>query len=77
MQQSQKERTMGRMKDLAIEVDNMENLVTDALRAAAELEQKFFLQGETKYSEKFFSQVTLPLHQIVAFIRNGEEVDYV
>jgi len=48
MQQSQKERTMGRMKDLAIEVDNMDKLVTDALRAAAELEQKVLPSGGDK-----------------------------
>jgi hypothetical protein len=76
-QQSQKEETMSKTKELAIELDNVDKLVTDALRAASALEQNFFFQGETEYSQKIFSQVTLPLHQIVAFLRNGEEVDYV
>lgn len=68
---------MSKVKTLAIELDNVDKLVTDALRAAAALEQDFFFQGETEFSQKFFSQVTLPLHQIVSFLRNGEEVDYV
>jgi hypothetical protein len=68
---------MGKMKQLAIDLDNIDRLITDALRAAALTEQEFFFQGETEYSKKFFEQVTLPLHQIVAFLRNGEEVDYV
>jgi len=68
---------MSRLKDLAIEADNVDKLVTDALRAAAELEQKFFLEGETEYYNKFFGQVTLPLHQIIDFLRTGREVDYV
>jgi hypothetical protein len=77
-QQNQKERTtMGKMKQLAIDLDNVEKLVTDALRNAAMTEQEFFFQGDTEYSKKFFEQVTLPLHQIVAFLRNGDEVDYV
>ena len=68
---------MAKMKALAIDLDNIDKLVTDALRAAASTEQDFFFQGETEFSKKFFEQVTLPLHQIVAFLRNGEEVDYV
>ena len=68
---------MSKMSGLAIELDNIDRLVTDALRAAALTEQEFFLQGETEYSKKFFEQVTLPLHQIVDFLRNGNEVDYV
>jgi hypothetical protein len=75
---------MSKTKDLYIkrmnwakDLDAIDRLVTDALRAASLAEQQFFLDGETKYSEKFFKQVTLPLHQIVAFLRNGEEVDYV
>ena len=68
---------MSRLKDLAIEADNVDKLVTDALRAAAELEQKFFLEGETEYYNKFFGQVTIPLHQIIDFLRTGREVDYV
>jgi hypothetical protein len=76
-QQNQKEEMMSKTKQLAIELDNIDKLITDALRAAALTEQEFFFQGETEYSKKFFEQVTLPLHQIVAFLRNGEEVDYV
>ena len=76
-QQNQKEEMMSKTKQLAIELDNIDKLITDALRAAALTEQEFFFQGETEYSKKFFEQVTLPLHQIVAFLRDGEEVDYV
>jgi len=68
---------MSNTKALAIDLDNVDKLITDALRSAAMLEQQFFFDGNTEYSKKFFEQVTLPLHQIVAFLRNGEEVDYV
>lgn len=68
---------MSKMSGLAIDLDNIDRLVTDALRAAASTEQEFFFQGDTEYSKKFFEQVTLPLHQIVDFLRNGNEVDYV
>jgi hypothetical protein len=75
---------MSKLKDQHIkrmnwakDIDAIDRLVTDALRASSLAEQQFFFDGETKYSEKFFKQVTLPLHQIVAFLRNGEEVDYV
>lgn len=84
-QQKQKvAKRMSKMKDNHIkrlnwarDIDAIDRVVTDALRIASLAEQQFFFDGETKYSEKFFKQVTLPLHQIVAFLRNGEEVDYV
>lgn len=75
--QNQKEETMSKIKDLAIDLDNVDTLITNALHSAAALEQAFFFDGNTEYSQKFFQQVTLPLHQIVAFLRNGEEADYV
>ena len=71
---------MGKMKDAHIQrlnwardLDRIEKVVTGALREASVVEQQFFFDGEEKYSQKFFTEVTLPLHQIVAFLRNGEE----
>lgn len=73
---------MSKMKDEHIkrlnwarDLDNIEKLVTDALRAATLAEQQFFFEGEEKYSQRFFAQVTLPLHQIIAFLRDGEETN--
>lgn len=75
---------MSKMKDKHIQqmnwardIANVERVVTDALRVAALAEQQFFFDGEMKYSQKFFEQVTLPLHQVVAFLREGDESEYV
>jgi hypothetical protein len=81
-QKEKVKRDMSKWKDEHIkrlnwakDIDAIDRLVTDALRAAAVAEQQFFFDGEENYSKKFFEQVTLPLHQIVAFLRNGEETD--
>lgn len=68
---------MSKMKDLAIQLDNLEALATSTLRTAAVLEQDYFLSGDSDTAQHLFEQVTLPLHQILAYLRNGEEADYV
>ena len=68
---------MSKMKDFAIQLDNVEKLATDTLRNAAVLEQEYFLSGDSDTAQHLFEQVTLPLHQILAYLRNGEESDYV
>lgn len=68
---------MGKMKDQAIMLDNIEAMILSALRMAVDLEQDLYDNNPKGESTRFFEQVSMPLNQILDYLRNGNESDYV
>lgn len=72
---------MSRMSELAIDYENVETGLIDevmvALRSAIYLEEKYHGDGFKEESAKVFEQVVLPMHQVIDYLRNKVEVDYV
>ena len=67
---------MSEVKDIAIQQSNLEKELKKILRMAVVLEEDLYEMNHER-GKKIFEQITLPLNQILSYLTNEEESDYV
>jgi hypothetical protein len=67
---------MSEVKDIAIQRDNLIKDLRKILRMAVVLEEDLYEMNHEQ-GKKIFEQIALPLNQVLAYLINEEESDYV
>lgn len=67
---------MSEVKDIAIQQSNLEKELKKILRMAVVLEEDLYEMNHER-GKKIFEQITLPLNQVLSYLTNEEESDYV
>jgi hypothetical protein len=70
------ENHMSEVKDIAIQRDNLIKDLRKILRMAVVLEEDLYEMNHEQ-GKKIFEQIALPLNQVLAYLINEEESDYV